>query len=51
MNPCNRQGTFWVIDGVRVKKKQPYLITEIPRTLQITVPKPIKNQEIPIIVN
>ena len=51
MNAGNRQGTFWVMDGVRVKKKQPFIITETPRTLQNAIPKPIKNQETPIVVN
>jgi hypothetical protein len=39
MSAGNRQGTFWVIDGVRVKKKHPYLVTQIDRVLHVPTPK------------
>jgi hypothetical protein len=44
MSTSNRQGTFWVIDGVRVKKKNPYFVMEIDRVLNIHTPK---NDKIP----
>lgn len=39
MSAGNRQGTFWVIDGVRVKKKHPYVVTQIDRVLHVPTPK------------
>lgn len=43
----NRQGTFWVIDGVRVKKKQPFQVALVQRTLHIPTPKPAKQPDPP----
>jgi hypothetical protein len=34
MTSSNRQGTFWVIDGLRIKKKRPFAVTEIQRIFQ-----------------
>lgn len=45
MSTINRQGTFWVIDGVRVKKKQPYVVTAIDRVLHVPTPKNDKHPE------
>lgn len=45
MSTVNRQGTFWVIDGVRVKKKQPYIVTQVDRVLHLPTPKPNKHPD------
>lgn len=45
MSAGNRQGTFWVIDGVRVKKKIPYLVTQIDRVLNVPIRKTDKQPE------
>lgn len=34
MNSNDRNGTFWVIDGVKVKKKKPFAIVEVTRSLK-----------------
>lgn len=49
MSLNDRNGTFWVIDGVRVKKKKPFFVTEVPRTLKIHENKIERNQT-PIII-
>ncbi len=29
----DKQGTFWVIDGLRIKKKKPFKVKEVARRL------------------
>lgn len=29
----DKQGTFWVIEGVKVRKKEPFAVTYVPRIL------------------
>jgi len=49
MSVNDRHGTFWVIDGIRVKKKKPFSVIEISRTLKINDNKAEKIQT-PIIL-
>jgi len=34
MSTQDKTGTFWVIDGIKVKKKQPFAVTYVPRALE-----------------
>lgn len=39
MSATDRGSTFWVIDGIKIKKKEPYSINYIPRKLNRSVKK------------
>jgi hypothetical protein len=33
MSTSDRGSTFWVIDGIKIRKKEPFAITYIPRII------------------
>ena len=39
MSGQDKTGTFWVIDGIKVKKRQPFKVTYVPRIIDLSPEK------------
>jgi hypothetical protein len=42
MSTIDKGGSFWVIEGVKVKKKEPFRVAYVPRVINESPEKPAK---------